>query len=92
LFQKFAGIFAIQGAPTVSTTLMVPNFPQVSTTLTANFATGTAAVVDTGGKFATGVNDTGGKSPPVSATLALNSPPVSMTPVANNWNKTIADC
>ncbi len=27
----------------------------------ANFATSFASVVDTGGKFATGVNDTGGK-------------------------------
>jgi hypothetical protein len=27
----------------------------------ANFATGTAGVVDTGGKFAAGVNNTGGK-------------------------------
>jgi hypothetical protein len=30
-------------------------------TLAANFATATATVVDTGGKFAVGVNDTGGK-------------------------------
>jgi hypothetical protein len=29
--------------------------------LTANFATSFARVVDTGGKFAIGVNDTGGK-------------------------------
>jgi hypothetical protein len=29
--------------------------------LAANFATSFASVVDTGGKFATGVNDTGGK-------------------------------
>jgi hypothetical protein len=59
-------IFASQGSPLVSTT---------------NFATSTAGVVDTGGKFATGVNDTGGnfaagdndtvgKLPPVS-NLAL---------------------
>jgi hypothetical protein len=27
----------------------------------ANFATGTAGVVDTGGKFSNAVNDTGGK-------------------------------
>jgi hypothetical protein len=33
----------------------------VSTTPTANFATSFPSVVDTGGKFATGVNDTGGK-------------------------------
>jgi hypothetical protein len=30
-------------------------------TQVANFATSTAGVVDTGGKFATGVNDTVGK-------------------------------
>jgi hypothetical protein len=35
--------------------------PRVSTTLAANFATSSACVVDTGGKFATGVNVTGGK-------------------------------
>jgi hypothetical protein len=35
--------------------------PPVSTTTGANFATSFASVVDTGGKFATGVNDTGGK-------------------------------
>jgi hypothetical protein len=32
--------------------------PPVSTTPTANFATSFASVVDTGVKFATGVNDT----------------------------------
>jgi hypothetical protein len=37
------------------------NWPPVSTTPAANFATSFASVVDTGGKFATGVNDTGGK-------------------------------
>jgi hypothetical protein len=36
------------------------NLPLVSTTTAANFATSFARVVDTGGKFATGVNDTGG--------------------------------
>ena len=35
--------------------------PLVSTTPVANFATSSPCVVDTGGKFATGVNDTGGK-------------------------------
>jgi hypothetical protein len=35
--------------------------PPVSTTPAANFATSLSSVVDTGGKFATGVNDTGGK-------------------------------
>jgi hypothetical protein len=33
----------------------------VSTTPAANFATSSPYFVDTGGKFATGVNDTGGK-------------------------------
>jgi hypothetical protein len=51
-----------------------------------NFATSSPCVVDTGGKFATGVNDTGGKLPPVSTTPAANLPPVLLTPVANNWN------
>jgi hypothetical protein len=37
-----------------------------------NFATSTAGVVDTSGKFATCVNDTG----PVSTTPATNLPPV----------------
>jgi hypothetical protein len=31
----------------------------------ADFATSTAGVVDTGGKFASGVNKSGGKLPPV---------------------------
>ncbi len=35
--------------------------PPGSTTPVANFATSFATVVDTGSKFATGVNDTGGK-------------------------------
>jgi hypothetical protein len=48
-FRKFAEIFACQGTP------------PVSTTPAANFYTIFASVVDTGGKFATGVNDTGGK-------------------------------
>ena len=67
----------------------------VSTTPEANFATSFSSVVDTGGKFATGVNDTGGKFaaivndtggklPPISTTPAANLPPVSTTPVANN--------
>ena len=48
-FLKFAEIFASQGAPPVSATPV------------ANFSTIFASVVDTGGKFATGVNDAGGK-------------------------------
>jgi hypothetical protein len=39
----------------------VANLPPVSTTLAANFSTSFASVVDTSGKFATGVNDAGGK-------------------------------
>ncbi len=35
--------------------------PRVTTTTTANFATGRVGVVDTGGKIARGVNDTGDK-------------------------------
>ncbi len=35
--------------------------PPVSATPAANFATSFANVVDTGGKFAIGVNNTGGK-------------------------------
>jgi hypothetical protein len=84
-FQKFAKIFASQGAPPVSTTPV------------ANFATSSAGVDDAGGKFATGVNDTsskfvtsvndaGGKLPTVSTTPETNLPPVSTTPVANNGN------
>jgi hypothetical protein len=52
------------------------NLPPVSTTPAANFATSSACVVDTSGKFATGVNDAGGKLPPVSTTPAANLPPV----------------
>jgi hypothetical protein len=47
-FRKFAEVFASQGAPLVSS-------------VAVNFATGIAGVIDTCGKFATGVNDTGGK-------------------------------
>jgi hypothetical protein len=69
----------------------------VSTTPVANISTIFASIVDTGGKFATGVNATGGKFAtgvnnaggkllPVSTTPAANLPPVSTTPVANNGN------
>jgi hypothetical protein len=64
----------------------------------ANFATSSPCVVDTGGKFATGVNDTGGKfaagfndaggkffATGINDTAA-NLPPVSLTPLANNGN------
>ncbi len=66
---------------------LATNLPPVSATPAANFATSFASVVDTGGKFAAGINDTGGNLPPVSMTPAANLPPVSMTPVANNGNK-----
>jgi hypothetical protein len=95
-FRKFAEIFESQGLPLVSTTpaeklppvstTPVANLPPVSVTPVANFSTIFASVVDTGGKFATGVNDTGGKLPPVSATPVANLPPVSLTQVANNGN------
>ena len=95
-FRKFAEIFASQGAPPVSTTPVenlppvsttpAAKLPPVSTTPVANFFPIFACVVDTGGKFATGVNDTSGKLPPVSATPAANLPPVLLTPVANNGN------
>jgi hypothetical protein len=44
--------------------------PPVSTTPAADFATIFASIVDTGGKFAIGVNDTEGNLPPVSKTPA----------------------
>jgi hypothetical protein len=75
----------------VSLTL-VANLPPVLMTPTANFATISSCVVDTGGNFANGVNDTGGKFdtggklPPVSTTPAANLPPVSLTLVENNGN------
>jgi hypothetical protein len=55
-FRKFAEIFPSQGAPPVSTT-PVANFPPESATPVANFSTIFASVVETGGKFATGVNE-----------------------------------
>jgi hypothetical protein len=64
-FQKFAEIFASQGAPPVSTT-PAANFSTIFASVVdtgSKFATG---VNDTGGKFATGVNDAGGKLPPIS--------------------------
>ncbi len=59
-FRKFAEIFASQGAPPLSMTL-VANLPPVSATRVANFPPIFASIVDIGGKFASGVNDTGGK-------------------------------
>jgi hypothetical protein len=52
----------------------------------AKFYTIFPSVVDTGGKFATGVNDTGGKFAAGVNDAGGNLPPVSMTPVANNGN------
>jgi hypothetical protein len=51
-FKKFDKIFTCQGAPLVSRTTAA-NLQPMSTTLVmaANFATGTAFVVDTSGKF-----------------------------------------
>jgi hypothetical protein len=49
LFQKFAEMFASEGAPPVSTT-PVANLPPVSTTPAASFATSTAGAVYNGGK------------------------------------------
>ncbi len=89
--RKFTEIFASQGGPLA---LMTPaanllplsstslaNLPQVSTTPATNLATGTAGVVDTGGKFATSVSDTGSKFTAVST-----------TPVAWQIMGIISDC
>jgi hypothetical protein len=40
---------------------LATNFSPVSMTPAVNFATGSAGVIDTSGKVATGVNDTGVK-------------------------------
>ncbi len=60
--------------------------PPVSVTPVANFSSIFASVVDTGGKFATGVNNTGGKFATVVNDAGGKLPPVSTTPVANNGN------
>ena len=57
--------------------------PPVSTTPAANFATSSPCAVDTGGKFATGVNDTGGKFAAGVYDAGGKLPPVSTTPAAN---------
>jgi hypothetical protein len=75
----------------------LPPVPPVSTTPAANFATGTAGIVDTGGKFATTVNDTGGKFAarcrrhrwPIATGINDTGgklPPMSTTPVPNYGN------
>jgi hypothetical protein len=55
----------------------------VSTITVANFATSFASFVDTGGKFATGVNVNGGKFATGNNDAGGNLPPESTTPVAN---------
>jgi hypothetical protein len=55
-------IFASQGAPPGGYQRnRWKNLPTVSTIPAVIFATGTAGVVDTGGKFVIGVNDTSSK-------------------------------
>jgi hypothetical protein len=61
----------------------VANLPPISTKPEANFENSFPSVVDTGGKFATGVNDTGGKFATFMIEDFLHLPPVSTTPVAN---------
>ncbi len=56
------------------------NLLPVSATPEANFATSLASVVDTGGKFATGVNNTGGKFATGINDTGGNLPSVSTTP------------
>jgi hypothetical protein len=55
--------------------------PPVSTTPVANFATSSACVVDTGGKFTTAVNDHGGKF-----AAGVNDAGGKLPPVSNNGN------
>jgi hypothetical protein len=83
-YQKFAEIFASQGAPPVSTP-PVANLPKNTgiNDTGSKFSTG---INDTGGKFATGVNDTGGKFAAGVNNTGGNLLPVSTTPVANNGN------
>jgi hypothetical protein len=74
-FRKFAEIFASQGAPPVSTTL-VANFSTIFAKVVVTGGKFTSGVNDTGGKFVTSVNDAVGKLPPVSTTPAANLPPM----------------
>jgi hypothetical protein len=57
--------------------------PPVSTTPAANFVTSTASGVETGGKFATGVNNTSGKFATSVNGTGCKLPSVSTTPAAN---------
>ncbi len=61
IFSKIRGDIRSSRLTTGTATTPVAKLPPVSTTPAANFATNFTSVVDTGGKFATGVNDTGGK-------------------------------
>jgi hypothetical protein len=64
----------------------VANLPPESTTPAANFDTSSPCVVDTSGKFATGVNNTGGKFSAGVNDAGGKLPPVSTTLAANNGN------
>jgi hypothetical protein len=79
LFRRFlcivANLFFYKQLQEDQTFTLSAELPPVSTTPAANFATSSAYVVDTGGKFASGVNDASGKLPPVSTTPAANLPP-----------------
>jgi len=91
IYKKFKEIFAIEGAPPISTAL-VPN--KVHWWQFANFATLTTGVVENCGKiatavnntsvkFATAVNDTSGKFAAGVHDTCGKLPPVSTTPAAN---------
>ncbi len=60
--------------------------PPVPATPVANFSTIFASVVDTGGKFATGVNDAGGKFATGVNDAGGKLSSVSTTPAANKGN------
>jgi hypothetical protein len=77
--KQFAEIFASQGAPPVSTTL-VAILPLVDTSRKI------ASIVDKGGKFATSIIDNGGKFCHGKFAAGVKLPPVSTTPMANNGN------
>ncbi len=85
-FQIFSNIHREICKTRCTTDMKTPmaNTPQVSMTIAV--ISGTAGVVDTGGKYSFGVNGTGGKLPLASTTLSVNLPPVSLTPVAKNGN------
>jgi hypothetical protein len=55
----------------------------------ANFATSFSSVVDTGGKFATGVNDTGGKFAAGVNVTGGKLPPLTTAPAANQAEETL---